>query len=128
MLSSLERADAGLKAKLIGVLGQRGNAAVAGAVLQLAASADPAVSRAAFRALDSMSRPGDQREIFRLLRACKDDEGRRLLERAAIVAAMKSETPERRTAVVVEELAGAADPAYRAALQRMRDKLTAQSR
>lgn len=128
VLSSLERADAGLKAKLIGVLGQRGNAAVAGAVLQLAASADPAVSRAAFRALDSLSRPGDQREIFRLLRACKDDEGRRLLERAAIVAAMKSETPERRTTVVVEELAGAADPAYRAALQRVRDKLTAQSR
>ena len=118
ILGALATAAPATQVRLIAVLGERGAAEAVAPLLTWARAADPAVSRAAWRALASLARPADLPATIALAATLTADDVRTLADRAIYAAAMKILEPERRAEPMVRAVREAADPATRAALLR----------
>jgi len=107
------------RARLIGILADRGGAIPAGELVKLASDADPAVAKAAFRALSSLSRPADLPEMIRRASACKDESVRGTAEGAVVEACAQGPDPAGRSEALRAALAECKDAAAKASLLRM---------
>ncbi|MBL9190033.1 MAG: HEAT repeat domain-containing protein [Opitutaceae bacterium] len=118
ILRALATADPASRIKLITVLGDRGVAGATPELLRLARERDPAVSRAALRALAATAQPDNLPELIRLSATAADDADRTLADRAIYAASMKILEPEERVEPLLAALRTAVVPPERAALFR----------
>ena len=115
---ALSRADSSLRVKLIGLLGDRRAEDATSDLLKLATDADVEMSKAAFRALGVLARPGDLPQLIRLATAASDETVKSLADRAIVTTSMKLLQPERRADAVLTAFREQSDPATKAALVR----------
>jgi HEAT repeat protein len=115
---AVSRADAPLRVKLIGLLGDRRVEEATADLLKLAADADVEVSKAAFRALGVLARPGDLPQLIRLAISAGDESVKSLADRAVVTTSMKLLHPERRADAVLAAFREQQDSATKAALVR----------
>ena len=119
ILGALASAHPPVRARLIGVLDNRRAASAVEALLIYAAEDDAAVSKAAFRALGSLSRPERLPELVRLATACRDEAVRKSAEAAVASAARRIEEEKERDDVVSAALARTDDEEVRRSLLRI---------
>jgi hypothetical protein len=115
---ALSTADATVRMRLIGVLGDRKSTAAIPQLLQLASDRDLEVAKAALRALGVVTSPAGLPQLISLATAAKDDDVKALADRAIVTTAMKVLEPERRADAVVEAFLREKNPATKAALLR----------
>jgi HEAT repeat protein len=118
IVKSLASADPAVRAKLIGVLGERRAEGAIAELLALAKSSAPEISRAALRALALVSRPADQLALIQLALAMPDEELKTLADRAVASAAMKVLEVARRADVALAAFRQASDPNAKISLLR----------
>ena len=103
--------DAGLRVKLIRLLGDRGASSATSVLLQQAADPDPQVSVAAFRAAKTLVGPGDLATLITLTKATRADVARDAAENALVNASAKNGNPEQGGEALLAELKQANTPA-----------------
>ncbi len=118
ILAALPSAGAALRPKLIEVLGARRAESARGQLLALAADADPAVRKAAFRALALVARPADLTGLIQLAAACRDDAVKVPADLAVFAVSMKIEPAEKRADPLLAAYATASDAATKCSLLR----------
>jgi HEAT repeat protein len=105
--------------RLITLLGKRQSRSALPALLEATDSPQPAVARAAYRALGRMAQPEDLPVLLTRLTKATTPEGREEAENAIALAARKIETPDRRAEPLLAALQQATTPAVRASLVRL---------
>ena len=115
---ALSSAEPAIRVRLIGVLGERKADSATSELMKLAENAGGETSKAAFRALGLVSRPGDLPRLIQLAIAVQDDDVKTLADRAIVTTAMKVLEPGRRAEAVLTAFRQAADPATKRTLLR----------
>lgn len=118
VLAAMAAANPAMKAKLIGVLGFRRAESASREILKLAASPEPEVSRAAFRALAHVARSSDLPELIRLSTTLQDDAVKVPADLAVYAASMKISPPAQRADPVLKAFRAAPSSAAKVALLR----------
>ena len=119
IVARLGQARPASTARLLGVLGQRGPAIAADAVLKLAADPDTAVRKAALSALTTLARPRDLPELVRLASGASEDAEAEVATQAVRAAWGKLPDPGSRSAPMVSGLSAASDIGAKRSLIRM---------
>jgi hypothetical protein len=118
VLAAMAGASPAMQAKLIGVLGFRRAESSSREILKLAASPEPEVSRAAFRALAHVARSSDLPELIRLSTTLQDDAVKVPADLAVYAASMKISPPAQRADPVLKAFRAANAPKAKVALLR----------
>ncbi|MDD4871623.1 MAG: DUF1080 domain-containing protein [Kiritimatiellae bacterium] len=119
ILKAVPSAQPVTRAKLIAILGNRNAEIAVTEVLKQAGDPDAAVSKAAFIALASISRPGDLPEIIKLTLACKDDSVHEKAERAVFETCMKIPSVSNRSNTIMTIFKESKDTVTKCALMKM---------
>ena len=118
LLDALQRSSGTQRVRVVGIIGERGNAAAIPAIVALARDADPATSQAALRTLALIARPADLPQLIELSVAARSDEARAQADRAIYATSMKILEPERRVEPLLSAFRESKTPAARSALLR----------
>jgi len=118
ILSGMKRAAGGFRVELIGVLADRNVTAATAALLAEAGSDDPAVAKAAFKALGVLASPKEIPAMLELLLVTKSGPVVAEAENAIVQVAAAAD-PARRAEAALASLASARQPAARASLLRV---------
>ena len=118
LLDAVQRSSGAQRVRIIGIIGERGNAAATPAVIALARDLDPATSQAALRTLALIARPVDLPQLIELSAAARSDETRAQADRAIYATSMKILEPERRVEPLLSAFRESTTPAVRSALLR----------
>ena len=118
ILAALGTAAPANRARLITVLGVRRAETARSQLMKYAEGADPEVSKAAFRALALVGRPGDLPELIRLSTGCRDEALKVPADLAVFGVAMKIEPATQRADPVVKALRAATTPQAKCSLLR----------
>jgi HEAT repeat protein len=113
---ALETGPDAARPGLMNAAARRGTKSTVPALLTLAASADAATARAAFRALGQLAGPSALPAILELLLNLKAPAARADAENAAIKVLERDPDVDRRTQLVIRTLSGTKDAAGRASL------------
>jgi HEAT repeat protein len=118
LLDALQKHTGAQRVKVVGIIGERGNAAATPAIIALARDIDPAMSQAALRTLALIARPADLPQLIELSVAARSDEARAQADRAIYATSMKILEPERRVEPLLGAFRESKTPAARSALLR----------
>jgi HEAT repeat protein len=119
LVAELKPAPAEAKAPLMLALAKRGVRTAVPALMQEAASSDPAVAKAAFRALGSLATGEELPALLRLLVNLQATDARQEAEDAAALLVAKVKDPARRADTVCDVLARTTDVEARGSLLRL---------
>jgi HEAT repeat protein len=117
--ASLAAAPPAARARLIGILADRGAAGAVGDLVKLASDADATIAKAAFRALATLARPGDLAGLVRLAASAKDESVRGTAEGAVVEASVRLSGPSGRSAPILAALPECKEAAAKGSLLRM---------
>lgn len=118
LLDAVQKSSGTQRVKLIGIIGERGNAAATPVMVALARDTDTTINQAALRTLALIASPADLPQLIELSVAVRSDEARAQADRAIYATSMKILEPERRVEPLLSAFRESKTPAARSALLR----------